>query len=254
MKSYKNLYVNGCSFTAGDNVEKGFTWPEVLSELTSTDLHQDARNGNSMETIFNVTLNNLVDFSPEDTLVIIGQTWKERYSIAYKNALVNITPADLGTNKTSFMEKLSTFRRISSTTAKNKYELTEISHGITNNATEFENFNKTLESYTKFYENLTAYDDNLQYNQALFHFNYLFSLQNFLKLYKYDYFIIDFQGYFNNEPGVLRNLNQIRTYKEIDTSRIIPMQWKDFKSSTNSSSHPTAEDCKVIAKLIKERL
>ena len=28
----KNLYVNGCSFTAGDELKDGLTWPELLAK------------------------------------------------------------------------------------------------------------------------------------------------------------------------------------------------------------------------------
>lgn len=252
--SYKNLYVNGCSFTAGDNVEEGKTWPENLATLTNTVLHQDARNGNSMETIFNVTLNNLIAFSPEDTLVIIGQTWKERYCVPYKDVLVNITPADVGCNKTSFMEKLSTYRRVTSTLATTKYELTDSSRAITKNEEELSNFNKTLRSYVDYYESLITYDTNLEYNQALLHFNYLYSLENFLKLHKYNYYFIDFQGYFEESPGGSHKYKNVKVYNKIDKTRIIPMQWADFKTTKNSTSHPTAEDCVTIANLIKQRL
>jgi len=252
--SFKNLYVNGCSFTAGDNVEEGETWPENLAKLTNTVLHQDARNGNSMETIFHVTLNNLINFSPEDTLVIIGQTWKERYSVPYKECLVNITPADVGHNKQTFQEKLSTFRRISSTIHKDKYSLSEISKSIFNQKSEYSNFNRVLKSYVDYYESLIEYDTNLEYNQALFHFNYLYSLENFLILNKYNYYFIDFQGYFKDAPGGIGKYRKVEVFNKIDKSRIIPMQWEDFKTAKNSTSHPTAEDCIEIANIIKQRL
>ena len=245
--------MNGCSFTAGDNVVKGETWPEKLAKELDLKLHQDARNGNSMESIFHLSLDSLSKFNPKDTLVIIGTTWKERYSVPYWEGIFNITPADLGNNKEIFQEKASTYRRISSPVCTHPSELTALSKELTMYPKNFKEFNEVLKRYAKFYESLVEYDRNLDYNQSFFHFNYILSLENFLKRNNFTYKFIDFQEYFSLE-GQIKKHSKINSYLSIDRDNIINMGWNAFSLERNKSAHPSAEDCTVIAKLIKERL
>ena len=105
----KNLYVNGCSFTAGDIIEDGFTWPELLAKKMNLDLNCRAVNGNSMDTIFYNTINHLQHFDSKDTYVVIGITWPTRFGVFFDNAMINITPGDLDTKL--WKSKLSTWRR-----------------------------------------------------------------------------------------------------------------------------------------------
>ena len=48
----KNLYINGCSYTAGDNLEDKETWPYKLAQLSNTKLYDNSANGQSMGSIF----------------------------------------------------------------------------------------------------------------------------------------------------------------------------------------------------------
>ena len=117
----KNLYVNGCSFTAGDIIEEGFTWPELLAKKMNLDLNCRAVNGNSMDTIFYNTINHLQHFDSKDTYVVIGITWPTRFGVFFDNAMINITPGDLDTKL--WKSKLSTWRRLSGPTLYSMEEL-----------------------------------------------------------------------------------------------------------------------------------
>ena len=55
----KNLYINGCSFTAGHNLPTEQTWPVLLSEKLGTKLINQAINGQSFGSIFLNTINHL---------------------------------------------------------------------------------------------------------------------------------------------------------------------------------------------------
>ena len=79
-KKYKNIYINGCSFTAGDNIVDGLTWPELLSKKLNLKLINQSVNGNSMQSITLNSVNHLSKLSSKDTLVIIGL--KERFTLS----------------------------------------------------------------------------------------------------------------------------------------------------------------------------
>ena len=48
----KKLYVNGCSFTAGHKLEHNQTWPVKLADKLGLDLIMEAKNGQSMDSIY----------------------------------------------------------------------------------------------------------------------------------------------------------------------------------------------------------
>jgi hypothetical protein len=121
----KNLYVNGCSFTAGDNIEEGFIWPELLAKKMNLDLNCRAINGSSMDTIFYNTINHLQNFDSKETYVIIGITWPERFGVFFDKTILNVTPADLDVKL--WKTKINTWRRLSGPTLVSQEELDDYS-------------------------------------------------------------------------------------------------------------------------------
>ena len=91
----KNIYINGCSFTAGHALQDDEIWPKLLSEKLNLNLINCAVNGQSFGSIYLNTINHLSDLDPSDTLVVIGTTWPTRYLIQYDKLNLNITPVDI---------------------------------------------------------------------------------------------------------------------------------------------------------------
>ena len=79
----KNLYINGCSFTAGDGLKDEDTWPVKLAELTNTTLYNQAKNGQSFGSIFTNSIHHLNKLDSIDTSVVIGLTWPHRHYFSY---------------------------------------------------------------------------------------------------------------------------------------------------------------------------
>ena len=116
MKGYKNLYINGCSFTAGHTLPEEKTWPVLLSKKLNLNLINQSKNGNSFQSIVFNSVNHLSHLDSKDTLVIIGTTYASRYMIQFKKGVVNITSGDLSgpKGKVKSESRLSTYRRFSS--------------------------------------------------------------------------------------------------------------------------------------------
>ena len=66
--SSKNLYINGCSFTYGDNLPKEQTWPELLSKKLNLNLINESKNGQSFQSITFNSINTLSELNPENTI------------------------------------------------------------------------------------------------------------------------------------------------------------------------------------------
>ena len=109
--SIKKLYINGCSFTAGDNLDEKDTWPFKLSILSKTELYNQAKNGQSFGSIFENTIFHLSQLDSKDTVVVIGMTWPHRHFFKYKGCNINITPADFDNSRLA--SKLNKIRRLS---------------------------------------------------------------------------------------------------------------------------------------------
>ena len=52
MKKFKNIYINGCSFTAGHHLKEKDTWPELLSKKLNLQKINKAINGQSFDFVF----------------------------------------------------------------------------------------------------------------------------------------------------------------------------------------------------------
>lgn len=251
--SFDTLYVNGCSFTAGDSLPINESWPSILQGLTGYNLINDSKNGNSFDTISLVSTCQLVDLDPEKTLVIIGLTWAERYGILYDQFMVNITPADIGENKSVYTEKLGHDRRVSSPLIESKFEFLSARKEFVDDENKFKGFNTTMRAFSNFYECLVEYDSYLKTNQYLNYLKQVLQLQSFLEVRKFKYLMIDFPGYFFADQFKRDNRNS-KLFDKIDKDKIIDMRWDRFAEYIPKTSHPDSDQCKIIANLINERL
>ena len=228
-KKYKNIYINGCSFTAGDNIVDGLTWPELLSKKLNLKLINQSVNGNSMQSITLNSVNHLSKLSSKDTLVIIGLTWEPRYMVQIGKNLFNITPAMFDNRNLSVM--YGTWRRLSSPYSTNQKDLDN--HHFKINQT---NYNIVLGKFIDFYKSLVKYDDNLKNNQTLNLTTQIILLQSFLKQNNFDYKFINF-GSINDKKVDL-----------IDSSNVINLNGELYQK--NTTSHPNEEQCVEISEEI----
>jgi len=221
----KYLYVNGCSYTAGDNLKLEETWPFKLGELLGVrNVMNKAVNGNSMFAISHTTFHHLEQLSPENIYVVIGMTWKGRKGFLFDNSTINITPADLAKEKPYYKDKISTNRRSCAVHAldnnhriKNKMWADWIKND------ELEN---TAQLYTDHYKKLIENDPHLDRNLDLEYKYYLSMLENYLISRGFNYMFVDFQQYY------------------------LTKKFLNFKIEDNPTLHPTAEDCTKIAEFL----
>ena len=108
----KNLYINGCSFTAGDNLKDEESWPYKLAQLSNTKLYNNSVNGQSFGSIFTNTINHLTKLDNTDTNVVIGLTWPHRHYFTYNGWNINVTNADFPNPR--YSSKINHWRRMSS--------------------------------------------------------------------------------------------------------------------------------------------
>lgn len=242
MKSYKNLYINGCSFTAGHELDDKHIWPTLLSNELNCNLINQAKNGQSFESIVYNSVNHLCNFKPSETLVIIGITWPERYLVNVDNFNFNVTPADLGKVKTTWGDKTGTWRRISTPLTTDQYEMDDMHFKLNQ-----ENVFKVITTYKKYYEALVKYSSSLEYDQKLKQSYLLIMLQSFLKLHKFKYRFI---GFDTDNKLFGKHLN-IKTIKKFDKSKYIFFDYNK-ECVMDGTGHPNKECCVLIKnKIIK---
>ena len=242
MKNYKNLYINGCSFTAGHELDDEYIWPNLLSKELNCNLINQAKNGQSFESIVYNTVNHLSTLKPSETLVIIGITWPERYLVTAENFNFNVTPADLGKKKTDWGDKTSSWRRISTPLTTDQYEMDDMHFKLNH-----ENIFKIITSFQKYYENLLKYSSTLEYDQKIKQVNLLILLQSFLKIHKFNYKFIGF----DSEKILFGTQFKIETYKKFDKSKYIFFDYKN-ECKMDGTGHPNEECCEAIKnKIIK---
>jgi hypothetical protein len=152
----KNLYVNGCSFTAGDIIEEGFTWPELLAKKMNLDLNCRAVNGSSMDTIFYNTINHLQHFDSKDTYVVIGITWPTRFGVL---------------DTKLWKSKLSTWRRLSGPTLYSQEEIDDYANETID--TELATINDSkdwmivMDKFVEYYKASIKYDKQKLQQQSI---------------------------------------------------------------------------------------
>ena len=204
--SSKNLYINGCSFTYGDNLPKEQTWPELLSKKLNLNLLNHSVNGNSMQTITFNSVNYLSKLSSEDTLVVIGLTWSPRYMVQIGQGVVNITPATDGREEV-------VFGRVQSPITLDESKIDSVKSKILCSTIDDKFPIKPIQDFTQYYNSLIEHDYNLQENQKLNLISNIVYLQSYLKQNNFDYRFINFSSVdFNLDFPIS---------KQIDRSKII---------------------------------
>ena len=241
-KKYKNIYINGCSFTAGHHLLYESSWPYLLGKKLGLNTISRAVNGQSFDSIFVNTINHLSMLNSDDTLVVVGTTWSTRYSVAFDEITGNVTPVDVvGENthkklKENFDDKIHRDRRLSSPYTFDKSEIDKLYYkfygrGDIGRPTEKkQRFDKLMMSFVEYYESRLKYDNNLINNQQLNLLTKIVALEGFLKSNNFNYRFIDFAG----ETKVQHNIIDL-----LDKEKIITFDdvWKD----KYVEGHPTQE-------------
>ena len=250
-KKYKNIYINGCSYTAGHTVPYQNSWPVLLGKKLGLNLTNRAVNGQSFDSIFVNTINHLSKFNSDDTLVGVGVTWPTRYSVAFDEITANITPVDLvGENthkklKQNFDDKIRLDRRISSPYTFDNSEINKLflqfygNNDIDRPTEKKKRFDKLMMSFVEYYESRVKYDNNLLNNQQLNLLTKVVALEGFLKSNNFNYRIIDFA----NETERKHNIINL-----LDKEKIITFDdnWKD----KYVDGHPTAKGCINVSEVL----
>lgn len=231
-----NLYINGCSYTAGNYLKDHETWPFKLSELSNTTLYNCAINGQSMGSIYLNSISHLRKFDSKNTSVVIGGTWPGREFFTYKGFNINMTPVDWA-EKIKLESKVSKMRRL------NSHKHIDI------NSNEFQGEADTIRTKDLDKKILPIYLAKREYiKQLIIHnpehkkdtftrdLNYLIGLQNFLENNKFNYHIMLY--------------GSCSIYLDyLDKDKIT-----HYQITKNPTGHPTADDCTVISNKIYEAI
>jgi hypothetical protein len=249
MKKYKNLYINGCSFTAGHELPDSETWPFLLKQQLDIDNSiNDAKNGNSFDTIMDMTFYSLLKLNPIDTLVIIGLTWSPRIGITYNNLMVNQTPNDFELIQPNNNVKLSTWRRVS-------YIPTEMFDGDVVNLKRMNDtnyidsimdggFNEIMIKHSDYMKRKLKFDNNSIQNFRIKQLKNIIFLQNFLEHNKFDYRFVNFQHEFTDKK--LHSMYNLINFDNIINNKDIIRDEK--------TSHPSKQACVDMANIITNDL
>ncbi len=236
-KKYKNIYINGCSFTKGDRLPNEETWPELLSKKLNLDLLNHSENGNSMQSITFNSVNYLSKLNSEDTLVVIGLTWEPRYMVQIGKGVVNVTPATEGREEV-------VFSRILSPITLDKEKINSLKSKILSSTKDGKFPIEPIKDFTQYYNSLIEHDFNLEENQKLNFITNIVYLQSYLKQNNFDYRFINFSS-------IPFDLFFPITVK-LDTDKIITFDDKPYKS--DPTAHPNKEHCVEISEKIYDSI
>ena len=250
MNKYKNLYTNGCSFTAGHELKDEERWTVHLSKLLNLEHINMAGNGQSMDSIILNSVTNLTELDPLTTMVVIGLTWKERFGFLINRTTVNITPNDIDQAGKHFSSKFSTKRRVKSPLSMDVTKIVDVSQ---------ESFIKerdkhylVLENFSNYYKALVDLDLNLQLDLATKYITNIVLLQSYLKAQGFEYRFVEWDSMLTDmEEGIRAdNKELLPLYNKIDLSKVINYNHK----AIDSTGHPDVKQCIEIANVINKKL
>lgn len=248
MKSLTNLYINGCSFTAGHDLSKEEQWTTLLSKKLNIDPLNRSVNGQSMDSIVLNTINHLAKIDPVGSVVIIGLTWKERFGLLVNGLTVNITPADLGHNKDNFQDKFRDIKRARLPLSVNNVDKVTLKHN--QYLQDDPGHHLPLHYFTKYYEALVDLDLNLELDLLTKHLTSILLLQSFLKQQGFFYKFVKWGDIITSTVEEYPELEHL--YSKIDTSNII--NYNRVKEKNTITGHPSAKECVEISNLIYKEL
>tara|TARA_B100001113_G_scaffold215745_1_gene176939 strand:+ start:4723 stop:5502 length:780 start_codon:yes stop_codon:yes gene_type:complete len=254
-KKYKNIYINGCSFTAGHHLLYESSWPYLLGKKLGLNTISRAVNGQSFDSIFVNTINHLSMLNSNDTLVVVGITWSTRYSVAFDEITANVTPVDVVADnprkklKENFEDKIHRDRRLSSPYTFDDSEMDKLFYkfygqGDIGRPTEKkQRFDKLMMSFVEYYESRIKYDNNLQNNQELNLLTKVVALEGFLKSNNFNYRFIDFANETKKQHNIIDLLDKenIITFDDV---------WKD----KYVYGHPTEKGCVNISEVLYDSI
>tara|TARA_R100001163_G_C5033792_1_gene173417 strand:+ start:468 stop:1229 length:762 start_codon:yes stop_codon:yes gene_type:complete len=250
----KNLYVNGCSFTAGHVLKEEESWPYLLAKKLNLNLIKHARNGQSFDSIFLNTISHLSELDPKDTLVVIGTTWSTRFSVLYDDLTINLTPGDYQKKKKKhFHDKLGGKDRIGSPYSLEKINYNDIKEKYYENGNmilpteEKIKFDEVLTQANRYYNTLFKYDDNFYKNQHLKLISKVVSLQCFLEHKNFKFRFVDFENVLQPSVEGLQKWEEFSIHKLIEDKNFVYLKrfWK---------SHPNSEDCIKISEAVYDSI
>jgi hypothetical protein len=245
----KNLYINGCSFTAGHELNDHQTLSACIHNKTGINTITEAKNGQCLESIFINTINHLAKFNPIDTAVIVGLTWPNRSLVTFGKYNMNSTPTDIG--KKTWQDKYSEWRRISSPIMFTEDKLLGLKSSVVRD--EIENkFKRKEGTHAEIFDKVNAVkrkqiesDPEYAFGLDVRYFSQLIALQSFLKDKKFKHIFSIF------DTNILKPLNSylahLRPFIDFDVIELL-------NYTKNPTSHPTYQDNKDIAKILINKL
>jgi hypothetical protein len=234
----KNLYINGCSFTAGDNLKDEESWPYKLAQLSNTKLYNNSVNGQSFGSIFTNTINHLTKLDNTDTSVVIGLTWPHRHYFTYNGWNINVTNADFPTPK--YSSKLKHWRRMSSPNHLDTY--TDEAKEEIGNLKKEKRAEALYLAKREYIKAMITY--NPTYKEDIFssYYSKIIALQGYLEYKKFNYLFVAFDL-------VSGHVQKIKKLGSLNIDKIL-----FFDITKNETAHPTKEDCTVISNKIYETI
>ena len=269
---YKNLYINGCSFTKGHLLDEDKTWPYLLGKKLNLPLNNKAANSNSMQTISDRTIMDLSNFlSPEivhnkDTLVVIGLTWPGRQSVWFENTIINLTVNSLNVKQRKEKDfKNYALHRLGSNMSysiNNKISDIESNKSLLseNHEQPKDKYFNTIKKYYSYLAEWVKNDDNWHRNQIIKYCLNIINLQNYFNENNIDYLLVRFQPIHDTF-----NTDQYPDLKplmdKIDRSKMVAFRDEvDDPDKINNrklvmeKSHPNVYSCKIIAEDLETKI
>jgi hypothetical protein len=234
----KNLYINGCSFTAGDGLKNEDTWPVKLAELTNTTLYNQAKNGQSFGSIFTNSIHHLNKLDSIDTSVVIGLTWPHRHYFSYSGWNINVTPADF--EKPRFTSKLHRYRRISS--PLHLITDTNETNIVCDDLRKDENAKALYHAKREYVKAMVTYNPNYKEDMFFLYYSQVLALQGYLEHKKFNYLFIAFDS-------ISGHVQKIKKLSDLNLDKFLY-----FDITENETMHPTKEDCTTISNKIYETI
>lgn len=245
----KNLYINGCSFTAGHELNEEQTLSACIQKKTGLKVITEAKNGQCLESIFINTINHLAKLNPEDTAVIVGLTWPNRSLVTFGKYNMNSTTSDIG--KKTWEDKFSRWRRISSPIMFTDDQLLGLNSSTIQEEI-IDKFDRKHGTHAEIFDNVNAVkrkqiesDPEYTFGLDVRYFSQLIALQSFLKDKKFKHIFTIF------DANIFKPLNSCLAHLRpfIDFGVIELLNY-----TKNPTSHPTYQDNKDIAEILIKKL
>ena len=244
--SYKDLYINGCSFTKGHNLEPKDTWPVKLSNSLNLRLINHSKNAQGLESIVYNSIAHLSELDPKETLVVIGFTWLDRFLVQAFGFNFTLTSGDIEREKTEWGHRFG--ERASS-------PFSVYDHYVKKKEGNFphlrDKLNIILTKYREYLKYLITNDEKYIEHSQLKGLTLKIMLQSFLKANYFNYRFIEFAG----DTGLCSKIlhSNPKMIDKLDKNNITEISLKEFCDDI-VDSHPSAKCCTHITETVKTDL